>query len=58
MRASNSQRPSARGGNDGAALAAAAICGLVFALLALVTAVEAIAPIVHQQLTAAATAVS
>ncbi len=39
---------------DGAALAAAAVCGLALFLLVFASAVEAIAPFVHPQLTMAA----
>ena len=47
-----------RAGNDGAALVVAAIGGLVLCLIALASAVDAIAPIVQQQLTAVAVIVS
>jgi hypothetical protein len=43
-----------RNGHDGAALVAAAVCGLVACLLALVAAVDVVAPLLHQQLSAAA----
>ncbi len=53
MRKFNFGRHRDRSGNDGAALIVAAICGLAVCLFMLASAVDAITPIVQQQLTPA-----